>query len=491
MAELTLKDVGPIEKLAIAVPTGGGVVVLRGRNGTGKTTALRGVEALVRGSGKVETRDAAKGSGRVDGFGATLILGRKVTRAGEVEVESLEGRLNIADLVDPPLKDPGAADRQRIKALVSLTGVEPTPAMFAEVIGAELAEHVNPSTWAGADLLDVAAKAKRDLEANARLKETEAATRDGQAKACEESAKDVDLSEPDDEQALRAAHLDASGDLRALQERQRAAAAAASAIAKARQRLAAVHDEYDGPTVKDAERELQEQQGFVDAAAQTVKQLSERLADAKRNLSDVEHARDRADYALDAASIHFATVAECESIISSTAADGPQQTELDDAATAVTVAAQAVEAGALIRRAKAELDRAKAYRGQASDAAGLADRLRVAAGQIDQVLSNAIKTPTLFVRDGRLWTNDHPRGEVLFHELSEGERWRMAFDIAAPVVGEHGILVLPQGAWEGLDPHAREHVAGLARKSGVIVLTAEATDGELRAEAFGAEGGAE
>ncbi len=50
------------------------------------------------------------------------------------------------------------------------------------------------------------------------------------------------------------------------------------------------------------------------------------------------------------------------------------------------------------------------------------------------------------------------------------------------IIGEHGIMVLPQGAWESLDPANRAHVGELARERKIVVLTAEATDGELRAE---------
>jgi ABC-type Na+ transport system ATPase subunit NatA len=50
---IAIKNVGPIEQLAISVPPGGGVTVLRGRNGSGKTTALRAAESVLRGEGKL------------------------------------------------------------------------------------------------------------------------------------------------------------------------------------------------------------------------------------------------------------------------------------------------------------------------------------------------------------------------------------------------------------------------------------------------------
>lgn len=484
---LTIKDVGPIEQLAITVQTGGGVTVLKGANGSGKTTALRAAEALVRGEGKLETRDAAKASGYVNGFGAVLRLGRKATRAGEVEVSSLEGKLNIADLVAPPLKDPGAADRQRIKALVSLTGVEPTPELFKDVIG-DAAEHVSAATWANKDLLDVASKAKRDLEAAARLKENEASMREGQAKACEESVRDVDLDAPDDEQALRTAHTDASSAYSVLKDRARAAVESHDRLEKARVGLRELQADYSGPNVEDAEAQLDERQGDVGRATKVVEDLRAQLRQAEADLSDCEHKRDRASDILEDATRYAATVEQYEAMLNESAAQAPDADDVAAAEDAITAASKAIEQGAVVRRAKAELAKGQDHRAAATAAAEASERLRQAAGQIDDVLSRAITGESLFVRDGRLYTTTEARGETLFGELSDGERWELAFDVAAPVVGERGVLVLPQDAWQHLDPVSRAHVAQLARERNVNVLTAEATDGELRAESYESEG---
>lgn len=483
---LNITDVGPIEKLGIALHAQGGVTVLRGSNGSGKTTALNAADALVRGKGKLATRDDAKTSGRVEGFGAMLLLGSKVTRAGEAEVSSLEGKLNIADLVEPPLKDPAAADRARIKALVSLTGVEPSPELFAGVMGKDVLEHINAATWANKDLLEVASKAKRDLEGAARLKENESSMREGQAKACEESAAGVDVSGECNETQLRAEHVAASGKLSVLQDRQEAARNSAERIRLARERLTTTRECYTGPTVEQATSDVDSAIAHRRAAEERVKAAEERLRLEKAALSEAQQSEKAADLAYIAAKEHAETIQSYEAILNETATKAPTDEELQAAQQAVDAASTAIEQGALIRRAKSELEVAAVHRDEANEATATAERLRAAASQVDDVLSQAVATDSLFVRDGRLWSAAHKRGEVLFHELSEGERWTIAFDIAAPIVGEGGILVLPQGAWESLDPTNRAHVAELARAHQVNVLTAEATDGELRAESFGA-----
>ncbi|MBL4700839.1 MAG: AAA family ATPase [Phycisphaeraceae bacterium] len=488
---VTIQNVGPIEQLKITCPPDGGVVVLRGRNGSGKSTALKSAESLAGSKGKLSSRDESRQSGHVQGFGVRLNIGNKTTRAGEIEVASLEGKLNIADLVEPLLKDPAAADRQRIKALVSLTGDAPTCAQFASVIGDDMADFIGGATWSSKDTLEVAVKAKRDLEGAARLKENEANLREGQAKGLEESAKDIDMSGESDEQVLREAHMQASGNMRVLRERQDAAVQSAGNLAKARIALHDVKTAYTGPTVDEATQEVLAKDRSVGFSVSIVSQLEKELAklekelaEARANAKHCDIQRDAAKTTLKAAEEYTEAVAMYEAVLEGTATKAPDQSELDVAQQALDEASIALETGAIIRMAQAKLAEAESVRKIANDAAIIADRLRLAAAQIDDVLSAAIKTPQLFVRDGRLYTMHATRGEMLFHELSEGERWTLAFEIAAPIVGERGIMILPQGAWESLDPDNRRHVASLAIHYKIIVLTAEATSDELRAELF-------
>ena len=120
MKNIEIKNIGPIASVTIPVPEAGGVVVLTGRNGSGKSHALEAVSAATTGKGKPPLKDMAK-SGTVSVPGVTMTVGRSVRRQGELQVETLEGRLSIADLVDPGFVDPERADAKRIKALVGLS----------------------------------------------------------------------------------------------------------------------------------------------------------------------------------------------------------------------------------------------------------------------------------------------------------------------------------------------------------------------------------
>ncbi|MBK8184776.1 MAG: hypothetical protein IPK63_18615 [Candidatus Competibacteraceae bacterium] len=78
---INITNIGPIAAAAIPVPEDGGVVVLRGRNGSGKSIALDAVNAAVSGRGKPPLKDLA-GKGEVQACGATMTVGRTVRRAG-------------------------------------------------------------------------------------------------------------------------------------------------------------------------------------------------------------------------------------------------------------------------------------------------------------------------------------------------------------------------------------------------------------------------
>lgn len=77
------------------------------------------------------------------------------------------------------------------------------------------------------------------------------------------------------------------------------------------------------------------------------------------------------------------------------------------------------------------------------------------------------------------------RGVTPYAELSAGERWRIALDVAVGALPSHGVLTVPQEAWEGLDPENRRLVAEHVRDRGVVLLTAEASeDDEVTASVF-------
>ena len=118
-----------------------------------------------------------------------------------------------------------------------------------------------------------------------------------------------------------------------------------------------------------------------------------------------------------------------------------------------------------------------------------AELFRDAAKATDEVLSQIIQNAGVDLRVEavaqriRLVT-DTDRGVTPFGELSPGERWRLALDIAAEAVGERGEITIPQDAWEAMDPANKAAIASHVQELGIIVYTAEATDGPLDATIY-------
>ena len=154
---------------------------------------------------------------------------------------------------------------------------------------------------------------------------------------------------------------------------------------------------------------------------------------------------------------------------------------LVEARSRVAAAIEASKAGECLARAAEAEARARAAEREA-------ERLREAAESTNDVLTAAVATlgVPLRVKRGRLVTDTDRRGETLFAELSHGERWRLAIEVAIRVLGQDGCLTIPQEAWEGLDPTNRAEIVGLLVGSGVVAYTAEATDdADLTAEVVG------
>jgi hypothetical protein len=105
-------------------------------------------------------------------------------------------------------------------------------------------------------------------------------------------------------------------------------------------------------------------------------------------------------------------------------------------------------------------------------------QLREAAKGTDEVLSEVVaKTGSpLRVEAGRLVLATSRGKKTLFAELSDGERWKLALDIAIDAVGNRGYLMIPQWAWGELQPANRRAIAEHLRKRGAVAYTAEAAD---------------
>ena len=132
---LEIKTIGPIQQLHIPLPEGGGCVVLRGPNGAGKSTALDVARRLAGSKqGGLSPTDGAKRGSASLGAAKLSVTPKKVAQAGELEVETIEGRFDVSELIDPGIKDPDRADAARLRALVSLSGAVADESLYQAMI---------------------------------------------------------------------------------------------------------------------------------------------------------------------------------------------------------------------------------------------------------------------------------------------------------------------------------------------------------------------
>lgn len=491
MKTIELEDIGPVQKLTIPVPENGGLIVLAGRNGLGKSNTLEAVNSLATGKGKLNVRDGAL-RGEVRGLGATITVGRSTRRMGELEVETLEGKLSIAELVDPGLKDPGAADAKRIKALVSLTSADADASAFHGLLGGKerFEKIVSPSAIEGSDWVLMAERIKRDIEKEARKQDDLAEHAEGKALGLCAIGEDI-LPNVPDEKALNTGLMEAAQALSKLEERRDNYETAKEREDYAKRRIESLGEGLAGrvamlkdnrakcidwfniysSSVANLEEQIAGLQAKLTEAKEKRKEYQTSLADIEQRLSDCRSDQE------EIAKLEQSTGKQLEPV---------SDEEIDRARAVVEEYKRQIEIAAVNRERARKIEQAREQRKIAVEYRREALELRNAAKNTEEILSELVakSCSVLRVEHGRLVLNTH-RGTTYFSDLSHGERWKLAIDVAVNQLGEMGILVVPQEAFEGLDPVARAVINDHAKTRRVLILTAECSaSGELEAREF-------
>lgn len=469
-ATATIENVGAIEHIEVPKIEGGGIVVFTGRNGSGKSTAIKAVDALLSGNAKsLQTRDGEP-IGFVEGWGAKITVGKRTRRTGEIEVTALESKIDPSSLVDPGIKDQEVADQHRIKALVSLAGIKPDVSLFYEAFGTkELFDStVKASAISAEDLLSMAGAVKRDAESAARTHESKAEELAFSAKAKFEKPEGVDDNTPSDKHKLDADLETAVRNLALLESTRAAALQTIADALEAEDKLA---DLGQADSVMDCDEEIVNR-------TKSLKDANDALANAQLLVvqaeADLATAKRKKAWAIDNNKTRSALSALIERGKSVTC---PDTDSIDKARAVVSAAREAVALGQRAREYAARKKDAEEIATKSLELRKLADSLRRAAAATSEVLTVAVQKagiPELRVAAGRLVTKTR-RGETLFCELSEGERWRIAIDLAIRHVGPGGVFTIPQIAWESVDGDNRRAINNQVKASKVTVITAEAT----------------
>lgn len=476
MSVAVLENVGAVGRLEVPETPDGGIVVFVGKQGTGKTTAISAIDALI--SGKkpngITTKDGEL-FGKVEGWGAKLTLGDRVRRTGEIEVTSIEGRIDPGLLVNPGIKDPAIADEHRIKALVSLAAVKPDLSLFHDAFGSkELFDAVvKPSSIQTGDLVAMSGALKRDADAAALASEREADELAGRAKAKFEKPEGIDESASCDENELALAYDEAVMAVSRLQATKEANDQIREDAEVATERLQEIGD---SGSKEEAQKHLADSLLKFENDAQSVKELEVSLRKAKERCGLAEAVWKAARKQLEAAEQSdkqrqtlldlIDRAKNCRVI---------DKAEIEAALVVKDEARAAVQKGQRVRDYLANKADGERLSKQSIAARQKADRLRKAAAATQDVLSAAVQKagiPELRVDNGRLVTRTK-RGKTLFADLSEGERWRIAIDIAIRQVGRGGIFAVNQVAFDSIDIHNRRAINEQVRAAGVTIITAE------------------
>ena len=482
MDTIEVKNTGPVEYALIPCPEEGGIVILTGENGAGKSKVQEGLELFATRRGNITVRDGADRA-EIVGLGMTLRRAVQKRHLGQLVVGSLIGKLSIEELVDPKIDDPVAADNARIKALIQLTGkAKAEPSLFYDLLGGE--EKFNQIIPVEAlktdDLLTLSGNIKRALEKIARDKAAEAEKEHSKAEAERLTAASVDTSLPNDSGLLAIEFEEATREESRLKAEKKAREDAEKRTAHAREALERTKAGYKGPTLEEAKAIEGAAYSAMMLAKDEVKRLEFLLTDAKKVETAAVHAQAVADKVEESAKNHEISIKAFEETVNAELPPEVTEETLAAASARINTAKEAVETGALVRRAKESLAKAEAAQKDAAECAKLALAVRDAAQGTDIVLSRVVESleSPLFVRAGRLKLNTE-RGEELFEDLSKGQRCKIAARIAIKALkelGPRGLFNIPQELWEGLNPANKRDLLDELSGTGVVAVVAEATD---------------
>lgn len=491
MQTIELTNLGPVANVSIPCPDGGGLIILKSDNGCGKSKTLEAIESALTGRGGLTVKHGEL-NGTLDAFGVHLTVSKSTRRKGELTVTSLEGRLSLGDLIDPGMKDPAAQDARRIKALCALAGAKADVTLFHGLVGGQVNfdKLISVATAKSDDLVTMAERIKRDLEAKARDAEDAAEKAEGRMAGGIAATKGVDVTLESDSAKLQQSHETAVRDESRLKAQADGHAKAARAARLAQDQLDDAEASYSGPSLAVAGEQEANCKGLVEQAEKAVRDAEEHLRAAKALFETRRASYSTTITARKTAEQHESMVKQWRDQIAASIPEAPSAEALTAAASAVSTARLALEQGALIRQAIATLAEADKAKDEAKRQRQAAIMLREAGRGTDEVLSGVVSklgTP-LRVESGRLITTTE-RGKTFFDDLSAGQRAKLAVDIGIDAAGENAVIVFPQEKFEGLSPRNRRMVAERARERGALIITAVATDDEeLTAEVFEPEG---
>jgi hypothetical protein len=502
-----IENIGPIkDPVRIPVPVGGGLLVLLGRNGSGKSTTLDTFRKSLGQDVKLAKNERAVGSGHFETpFGVKLKVSqttRRTEEEGGLAVEVLDDEFQIGDLVDPREKDAAAADRRRLKALLRVAGAEADIADFVQLFRnqEEFERIVRDETRKVTDPVQMASMVKSDIEAEARLIEAEIKKSESELLRLEgaldgfdpmANAVDLEAIRRDHEQAVerlgalkrdRAAYQNAVEQIEVLEEREAAAKEAGAVdLATLNGTLAACLIDYDSleNRHKDIAAKIADLQNELRIVAS---EITAKASEIESQKAKIESARASSEL-LGSIRVQLADARAVAPVSESDLLAAKERSE---------ELARSIGSAQLLADKARDYQRLQDKRAELSVLHKSATELRDSAKATDGVLTDMVKTLGTPVKVGyddkgnpRLIVPHEGRDrDIYFSDLSKGERLYLVTSIAINAVGPGGMFVIPQEYYEGLDEENRAKIAEQLKGTGVVAVTAQCSGGELRGEIY-------
>lgn len=473
MKSIEITDIQAIRHVSIPVSESGGVIVLKGNQGTGKSTALQAVQALAgQKADSLSIRDGAKrGSIEFDGV-KVIVTKSRTTRKGEMTFTIDSGRFDLSRIVDPQILDDERADAARIKQLLCLTGARPNPEAYWQL----LREFLDPVEIDDLNIddetddpIDLHQRFVRAMQAVARKLEKDSDTIRVDIDEIKKKYQGLNLRTPPNVDDVRTAYDACVKADHELEERNRVSTQQQQDIAKAREAIDRLKSDYHGLTVADAEMERNE-------AEELAKQAHQAMIDAERHYKAKREALSLAEHELRIAKAHEQAVATTESVLKQTTVPPPSALEISESKEALETARDLLHRAMRANEGAMLVQDGEKKNMLADRMARNADEIRNACRRAEDILAASVKLQYIRVENNRLVVHTDRSESELFSELSHGERAILAIQEAARFVPPTGMLCVSQEIWGGIAPENKLVINDAAKIYKVHVLTAEVTD---------------
>lgn len=480
MSKVKIQSVQAIRFLEFNMEEGtGGVMVFRGPNGAGKTTALGCLSALLGQKVNLQPTEGAP-KGTIEGFGVTKTVASKTSTKGEANAISLEGRFDFSDLVAPPIKDPIARNKSRIRALVGLTAKSCNANDFAQLFDSpeQFKSAVPESAVRGVtDPIELADIVKKMAEAKARDLELKVEDHTSRWQVAVEQSKGAKADAPPvGVAALAAAYSEAKQKLSVAE----AAIQANARAVEHNTKVCAMLEKHIATKPSKSAEEIGEK---LKQFKKTVADLEAQLLVARKTVEQLQGSFDAAiDWADRLAELDDSMLVLSDDIPSVDLLEIEERRSL-----------KALEGAEEIKQRYESAVKAAQYAASIQANGEAAKKLRAISASTGKVITKMLpqSCPLQVNESGMLGVQHEGRGHwVEIDQLSEGERWEVGMSVAIESVGEGGIIPLRQEAWQSLDQESKALVAKQCQAAKVWVLTGEVAEGDLRAEEFQLESAA-